>query len=65
MFTGDTKDMIHGYMEYLKEENFKEMNASLDWPIIFNSERNKWPPEGEFGVFIKVGYRFQFRSFMH
>nr|CAG4709685.1 unnamed protein product [Naegleria fowleri] len=53
MFTGDTKDMIHGYMEYLKEENFKELNASLDWPIIFNSERNKWPPEGEFGVFIK------------
>ncbi|KAG2381370.1 hypothetical protein C9374_006359 [Naegleria lovaniensis] len=54
MFTGEPQDMIKGYMDYLELENFREMNnTTQDWPIIFNCERNKWPSEGEFAVFVK------------
>ncbi|KAG2378557.1 hypothetical protein C9374_008196 [Naegleria lovaniensis] len=44
MVNGDLQQIKQIYFEYLKDENFDITNKNQDWPLLVNSEKNKWPP---------------------
>nr|CAG4713020.1 unnamed protein product [Naegleria fowleri] len=41
-FNGNVQHIKDIYYEYLKDEQFDTENTH--WPLLFNSEKNKWPP---------------------
>lgn len=57
-FNGNVQHIKDIYYEYLKDEQFDTENTH--WPLLFNSEKNKWPPISLFNG-IKVRFCSRFR----
>lgn len=53
MFNNDVQLLKDVYLDYLKEEKVDISNTEANWPLLFKSDTNKWPPVGHFGH-IKV-----------
>ncbi|KAG2372990.1 hypothetical protein C9374_012933 [Naegleria lovaniensis] len=58
-FNGNVQHIKDVYYEYLKDENFDvEKRENENWPILFNSEKNKWPPLSLFKGIKNLDFNF-------
>lgn len=55
MFYDDLQRAAYVYVKYLREEGIDvERDRDMDWPLLFNAEKNRHPPPYELKNYIKV-----------
>ena len=55
MFYDNVQNAIDIYWKYLKDEGIDvERDRELNWPLLFNAEKNRFPPPKLFIPLIKV-----------